>query len=476
MSRSRAGLCREPKRVSSSSRENTSLNGTSLADLEGMKLSTRAGRLGTLVGLGALGLVTGCGSTGSKSGQGDTGALAVGELHSKLARVTADVSEASRAAASEKEFGVDLLAVQAGDSNLAFSPHSISTAFAMLTDAAAGDTLAQLADTFHFGTTDEAFQRSQDALDLELANRNRDAIDSSDLHVGPQILTQSNDVWIRNDAPPAPSYLDTLAEYYGAGVHQADFAGAPEQARLAIDAKVSDDTHGLIPELIPAGDLGADTVTVLTNAIYFKAPWQTPFSAPEPGDFHLRDGSLAQIDLLGGGGTWQYYDGDGFLSLAVPYYGGDLELMLIVPDAGTYDAFRAGFTSAVFDDILANRAPTLVAVTMPKFSVKSVVPAKSALVALGMPLPFTTEADFPKLVSPAFPEVYVSDVLHQATISVDENGTEASAATAIATVSVLITDPNPPEPLIVNIDRPFLFALRDNPTGAVLFLGQVVTP
>jgi serpin B len=442
--------------------------------------------LGVLAAVSGLTSLIGCGGADSKPGGATPGgtppgvgaeSMPITEVQSDAPRVMADASEAARTGASEEGFGLDLLRVLPGDSNLAFSPHSISTAFAMLTDAATGETLTQIADTLHFGVTDEAFQRSQDAQALALAARNRAAIAEANHQVDAQILSQSNDIWTRKDAPPIASYLDTLAQYYGAGIHEADFMDDPDGVRVAINQKVSDDTHALIPELIPPNDIDPDTVAVLTNALYFKAPWASPFNAPTPGNFHERDGSVENVDMLVGGGTWAYYAGDGFVSVAAPYYGDELELMLIVPDLGTYDAFRSSLTNALLDEVVAQRSATLVTLTLPKFSVKSTLPATAALKQLGLQVPFLPGiAEFPKLATTGEP-VYITDVLHQATLAIDEKGTEASAATAIIVGDLAIADPTPePVPIVVNVDRPFLFALRDNPTGALLFLGQVVAP
>ena len=429
-----------------------------------------------LVGLAGLGILNGCGAGESKPDRVTAASAPITEVQSDAPRVVPDASEAVRAGSSEEAFGVDFLLALPGASNLAFSPHSISTAFAMVTDAATGETLTQIADTLHFGVTDAGFQRSQDALALALSARNRDAISSPQQTVDAQILSQSDDIWIRKDTPPAGSYLDTLAQYYGAGIHEADFMDDPDGVRVAINQKVSDDTHALIPELIPPNELDPDTVAVLTNAVYFKAPWANPFEAPTPGNFHELDGSVATVDLMLGGGAWPYYAGSGFVSVAVPYYGDELELMLLVPDLGTYDTFRANLTSSLLDSVVAQRASTLVTLTLPKFSLKSAVPASGVLKQLGMQVPFVASAEFPKLATTGDP-VYISDVLHQATVAIDEKGTEASAATAIVFGRMSIAEPDPgPAPIVINVDRPFLFALRDNPTGALLFLGQVVAP
>jgi serpin B len=290
-------------------------------------------------------------------------------------------------------------------------------------------------------------------------------------------LAQSNDLWMRDDAPPQESYLDTLARYYGAGVHIADFGKKPEEARVAINTKVADDTHQLIRNLIPENAIDAATVAVLTNALYFKAPWQSELADPVAGDFHQLDGSIKSAQMLKTQQRTTYYAGDGFVATSLPYYGGDVEMALIVPDAGSYDAVRASLTGQLLAKIVSERGSELVQLTLPKFKLDSSLAAAKVLQAMGMKTPFSRDkAEFPKLVSPMFEQVYISDVLHQATVAIDEKGTEAAAATAILLAGTSSANPEPPQPKIVTIDRPFLFVIRDNPTGAVLFVGQVVSP
>ena len=434
--------------------------------------------LGSMLALVGVGLLSiGCSGGG---GEGDKGSEEAGgviaELRSSAPRVTPNVSEATRASEAEQAFGVSFLHELDAHSNVTFSPHSLSTAFAMLTDAADGQTLDEVEQVLAFGTVDEAFHRSQDALALGLSARNRDAVQGEHEKVDAQILSASNDIWIRDDVPPQPSYLDTLAQYYGVGVHHADFPNHPEEARVAINSKVSHDTHDLISELIPEKVITSNTVSVLTNAIYFKAPWATALGAPVSGDFHKLDGSTATASMLRTAGGLRYYAGTDFVSVGLPYYGGDLEMMLIVPDAGAYDSVRAALTSEVLTEMVTTGTYEAVNLTLPKFNLKSVVPAVETLKALGMKIPFDENAArFPKFASAKYDNVYIGDVLHQATVAIDEKGTEASAATAIVLAGVT-GGFEPPPPKIVVADHPFLFVIRDNPTGSVLFIGQVVEP
>lgn len=428
----------------------------------------------SLLGLVGTLLLGACGGGGASTEQ-ERPAGVVHELKSAEARVAADASEARSAAESEQDFAFEFLQQLDATKNQAFSAHSMSVAFAMLSDAAAGSTLSEVEQSLSFGAVDEAFHRSHDALGLQLAARNRAAISTDEAKVEAQILNESNDIWIRSDIPPEPSLLDTLARFYGAGVHQADFGKQPEQARLAINGKVASDTNQLITELIPKGMIDNLTLAVLTNALYFKAPWTHELADPQPGPFQNLDGSSTTAQMLAMG-TQNIYKGSGFVSVALPYYGNELELLMIVPDAGAYESVRADLTGTQLREIVTGRTAATVAVTFPEFSLKSTIPAKEVLQKLGMQTAFDPElAELPKFPAQELGNAYISDVLHQATVAVDKKGTEASAATAIV-LSGLSCDCPAPEPERVVVDRPFLFVIRDNPTGAVLFTGQVVDP
>ncbi|HEX2875926.1 MAG TPA: serpin family protein [Polyangiaceae bacterium] len=403
-----------------------------------------------------------------------TGSDAVSDVRSSKARVMPAASEAARATSSEQAFALSFLHALPGNENLTFSPHSLSTAFAMLSCAADGETLQELQDALQFGATDEAFHRAQSALNLALAARNHEATDDVYGKADARILTESNDLWIRQDAKPADSFLDTLALYYGAGVHLADFKGHPEGVRKAINDKIATVTHQLISDIIPTGVLNENTVAVLTNALYFKAPWAKKFAPRQPGDFHRLDGSTSAADMLNTRATLHYYEGNGFVSVAVPYWGGELSMQLVVPDAGAYEQVREQLSSEGLRDMLAGQAFEDVDLTLPVFELEYEAPAMKAFEQLGLARAFDPEkAEFPKLESEMFKTVHIDAVAHKATVAIDEDGTEASAVTAITGSGGGSSGP-PPEPKVVKADRPFLFLIRDNPTGSLLFVGQVV--
>jgi serpin B len=430
---------------------------------------------GSVAAVAGLGLLSGGCSDGDKGDESAAGIIS--ELRSDAERVTPDVTEATAAAQAEQQFAVSFLHALDAESNVAFSPHSLSTAFAMLTDAAEGKTLAEVEQVLYFGKADDAFHRSQDALQLGLLARNREAVNTEEKRVDAQTLTESNDIWVRDDVPPTPSYLDTLARYYGVGIHQADFEEHYEEARVAINAQVSEDTHALIPELLPKKSIDSFTVAVLTNALYFKAPWSTGLSAPVPGAFQHLDGSMGDVQMLRTTTQLRYYRGDGYVSVALPYYGEELEMQLIVPDTGEYSNVRAALSSDGLTNMVTAGTFERVDLTLPKFELKSVVPALETLKSMGVVTAFDeNDAQFPAFASPKFDNVYVKDVFHQATVSIDEKGTEASAATAIVFEGTISSVEEPQPPKVVVADHPFLFVIRDNPTGSILFVGQVVAP
>jgi serpin B len=420
-----------------------------------------------------------CSSSGNEkepgvAAHGDT--EVVSELTSSERREPADTRQAAAAARSERDFALRFLKQLPADQNLAFSPHVLSQVFAKLTDAADGQTLEQIQQAFNFGTTDESFHRAQNALLASLAERNREAIDDGTGRHDAVVLTEASDLWITQTAPPQASYLDTLARYYGVGVQRTDFQNRPEKAREAINSKVSMQTNRLIPELLRAGSVTDETVLVLTSALYFKAPWATPFHTAFAGEFHPLSGDPASAQMLNRTLPLAYYEGDHFVSVSVPYRGDQLGMLLVVPEEGAYDAVREALSAEAFDAIVNEAGVTAVDLTLPKLDIASEVPAKATLQKLGLTNAFERgAASFPKLESEQASHVFLSEVVQQATVSVDEHGTEASAAVAVVGSAGGSAGPAP-EPKVVTVDRPFLFAIRDNVTGSLLFVGQVVSP
>jgi serpin B len=430
-----------------------------------------------LFGVSAL-LLWGCGGgtvvgNPPSSGGGDSAAPAdVLEVKSEVPRASAETGADLAASADEQAFAWSFFARLAPSENLAFSPYSITAALAMTSAGAKGTTLSQLRSALHFSAEGDAFHAGQNALSLALASRNREAITQAGGQAGVQVLHSSNDLWLLPALRPPTAFLDTLAADYGAGVHLAPFDLAPEDARLAINRKVASDTNGLIDPLLAEGDIGTLTRFVLTNALYFKAGWQTPFAkvATQLHPFHTLDDSALDVSMMQVEQELPYAAGNGFEAVTLPYAGGEVEMLLIVPQLGQFERVRAALNAQFVSGLVAGLERRSVSLGLPRFSVSFRAPLKEKLKEAGMIDAFDPAlADFSGIAA----GVYVDDVVHMAKVTVDEEGTEAAAATAVVGAG---TSAPTTAPLPLTIDRPFVFVIRDVPTGAALFVGQVVRP
>jgi serpin B len=391
------------------------------------------------------------------------------EARSTSARITTPSlvnGDLATLATDNRHFAWDLYdAVRTSPGNLLFSPVSISIALAMTYGGASNNTAAQMASTLHFSLPPERLHPTFNALDLAL-----EAPPPSGSDPGTYELTLANALWAQNGFPFLAGYLDLLAANYGSGVHLVNFA-VPDAARTEINQWVSDETTGKIPALLSTGDVTTDTVFVLTNAVYFHAAWQYPFAPNSPDAAFQTPSGPMQVPMMTATSTFGGTTGTGYTAVDVPYKGGT-SLFLIVPDAGTFDAFEAALTFAQLDAIITAPSPmsqTSVALSMPRFAFGSSLRLKDTLSAMGMTDAFTSPpADFSGMDGRT--DIFLMDVIHKATISVDENGTLATAATA-----VIAGDAGGP-PLELVVDRPFLFAVLDDATNTILFLGRVLDP
>lgn len=229
----------------------------------------------------------------------------------------------------------------------------------------------------------------------------------------------------------------------------------------------SDRTKGKIVDLLPAGSLDEWTRLVLSNAVYFKAPWVERFM-PSPGlAFTKADGSVVSIDGMATSKVGTFGQGPGWRAAEIPYLGGDLSMVMIVPD--DLASFETSLDGKRLGSIVGGLHEPLASLQMPKFSFRTTVSLQEQLSSLGMPSAFADKADFQGITTQE--HLQISDVYHQAFTAVDEEGTEAAAATA-----VVFTAESGPIGETLTVDHPFVFAIRDVKTGAILFLGRVVDP
>ncbi len=367
-------------------------------------------------------------------------------------------------------FGFDLYqALREEGGNLFFSPYSISLALAMTYAGARGETAQQMADTLHFTLSQDRLHPAFNSLDIELSQRGEGAKGKDGEGFRLHIV---NAIWGQEGYKFLSEFLDVLAENYGAGLRPLDFASAPEESRITINNWVSDQTEGRIEDLIPQGLIDALTRLVLTNAIYFNAAWQHPFNEDmtEDGPFYLLDGGEVTLPMMKQTESFSYAEGDGYQAIELPYDGGELSMVILLPRAGQFETFEDSLDAQRVDAILKQLESRRVALTMPRFEFESSFGLKEALAAMGMPVAFSGDADFSGMTGNR--DLYIADVIHKAFVSVDEAGTEAAAATAV----VMRLTALPGTPVEVTVDRPFVFLIRDIETGAILFVGRMVAP
>lgn len=260
---------------------------------------------------------------------------------------------------------------------------------------------------------------------------------------------------------------------YGAGMRLVDYIKAAEPSRQLINDWVSEQTEGKIKDLLPAGSVNSYTRLVLTNAIYFNAAWASEFvkASTRNGDFHLLNGGTVSVPMMFQTHSFKYAEGANYQAVELPYDGNQLSMVVLLPCAGQYDSFEAALNSQLWQEIIGKLQVSQVNLTMPKFKVESKFSLKQALAALGMPLAFSaSEADFSGMDGRK--DLYITDVFHKAYVSVDEAGTEAAAASGV----VVGTTSMPTNIKEVTLDRPFIFLIRDIPTGTILFAGRVLNP
>jgi serpin B len=305
------------------------------------------------------------------------------EVRSEKVRITAPVlqtQDLATLAADNRHFAWDLYqAVRTEPGNLAFSPASLSLALAMSFGGARGATATQMAAAMRFSLPPGRLHPTFDALDL--------ALETPPTTDGVFRLSLTNALWSQDSSSLLPDFLDLLAENYGADVHVVDFAGAPDGARMTINQWVSDATQAKIPELLAQGAIDPLTTLVLTNAVYFHADWQTSFAAPSvDGTFETPTGPVEVPMMSGSHVPVAGWSGAGYESASIPYAGGTAAFVVIVPDAGTFNAFEAGLT---FDALEALLSPDVastkqVLVTMPRFKAETHLGLAATLARLGM--------------------------------------------------------------------------------------------
>lgn len=435
-------------------------------------------------------LLAGCGATNTGNPSEPNDPMVDAPEGIELLKSALTREEAPELAATEREqvgqdsrdFALALYAQAANAEGNAFiSPYSVSIALAMTYAGAAGQTKAEMMSALHFGLPEPALHAAWNSIDRELEGRGDELAGSQGSDPSePQSsgdglkLEVTNAAFVQRGFMPNQPFLDTLALHYGAGIYAADFATDAEAARLAINDWTAERTNDRIMDLLQPHSLDA-AVLVLLNAIYFKASWLTPFdpSLTMPAPFHAPSGDV-MVEMMHGSAE-MYAVGDGYQALELPYISPSVQMFFILPDEGRFDEIEAGLDRAFFDRVHGELSSNYeVDLKLPRFTIDGAsVSLAEALQALGMQLAFTGGADLSGIAG-APGDLFVSDVIHQAFVTLDETGTEAAAATAV--IFRPTSAPPPKTPVTLVFDRPFLFAIYDQPTGQILFVGRLRDP
>lgn len=415
------------------------------------------------------GLVTACGSV-----TGDN----VQSLRSDQTRAAG--GDPAVAAAALNAFGNDLFTVLAADTdgtnnNVVYSPTSIAIALAMVLGGAAGGTRSEMASVLHVGDVGatnldaqiETFHSSMNSLVTALSQRShRDRSGGREGRPAEVQLDIASSLWGQSGVEWKPAFLDLLAEQYGAGLGVVNFADDPGGAADAINTWVADATNQMIDDLVDETSLTEATRLVLANAVYLKATWLSPFEpeSTSDADFTTGSGDVVSVPTMNMSDRFRAAETDTWQAVELPYSFNQLSMVIAVGAGPTEpDAPQLAEVVSEIDD-------RDVVLSLPKFNLTSRLSLAKILEQLGMSSAFGAGADFSAMTNE---QLFISEIVHEARINVDEDGTEAAAATSNEMSGAIERED---EPLTITIDRPFTFWLRDRVTGAVIFTGRVNDP
>jgi serpin B len=398
-----------------------------------------------------------------------------GPLNTPITQVPPTTPTQTTPAEGQAATAIDTLAtdlyskLSSQQGNLAYSPFSIETALAMAYAGASGKTATEMAKVLHLGPDTPATHAALAALIQQVV---------TDGNATGSTLNTANSLFGQSNYPFNPAFLQLLQNTYDAPLQNVDFMDESEQARATINNWVAQETQNKIPNLFPDGTINAQTRLVLANAIYFHGSWVNAFdpNATNTGSFAVTPSKTVQVSLMHQTSNFLYGDKNGVQTLEMPYVGGNLAMDILLPDQpngiGTLSSQLTAANLAQWTSGLSNDS---VDVTLPKFQVNTSFSLNSVLGALGMPDAFNPKtADFSGMTTGSN-RLYISQVVHQAYVNVDETGTEAAAATGVGMSPGEVNEYTPP-PVVFDADHPFVYVIRDTSTNTILFMGRVSDP
>ena len=355
------------------------------------------------------------------------------------------------------------------DDNLFLSPFSISSAFALTYEGAKGETADQIGSVFYFPDNIENLRNGY--LDFNTGINAGDP--EYDLEV-------ANALWAEETYQFLEDYINTAETYYSAETTNLDFINQPEESRVTINDWVAEKTNNKIEDLIPEGMIDSLTRLVITNAIYFKGTWVLQFdeNMTAEADFTTPSGEIVTVDMMkrtDDDAIYGYAETDDLQVLEMPYEnetGKKLSMIVLLPKDNDLQEAEDALNEGEFEEIVGSIESQQVKVYFPKFKLETEYLLSDTLIDMGMPAAFTSAADFSGMDGAT--GLYISDVVHKAFIEVNEEGTEAAAATAV----VFAKGMSPEEETIpvFRADHPFIFMIQDDETGNILFIGRISNP
>ncbi|MGD0294756.1 MAG: serpin family protein [Terracidiphilus sp.] len=366
---------------------------------------------------------------------------------------------------SNNQFAIDLyrkINAQDTGKNIFVSPFSVSTALAMTFEGSRNKTRTQMANVLHLDMPDAARQTGFSTL-------------LADTKAGPgkhYKLNVANALWGQKGYTFEAAFLNATGKFYGGALKSVDFAGNTEGARVEINTWIEDHTAKMIRDLIPKGALDTDTPLVLTNAIYFKGTWASQFKpiATKVEPFNVSKTVKVQTPMMRQTGHFRFIKENGVAAIELPYADDDLSMIAILPD-GDIDKMGAGLSLDQIKQLGVDMFSQEVDVYLPRFKMEAGYGMGGMLSEMGMPDAFSVKlADFSGMTGR--PNLYIGKVIHKARIEVNEEGSEAAAATGV----VMVEKAMMMEKAVFRADRPFIFMIVHNKTGAILFIGRLSNP
>jgi serpin B len=400
-----------------------------------------------------------------------------------------EAGDSSAAANATNQLGLELYRqCAAPDENLCISPYSIQSALAMTFGGADGETRAEMMRVLHYPGDGDAIHASFSSLQKSLeetAKKSKEDVQRARQLGGPSepiTLAIANRLFPQTGYNFRDSFRALITKFYEGAFEPLDFRKNPDAARQHINKWVAERTRDRIRDLIPPDGVNATTRLVLANAVYLKAPWQSEFSDAftKPRPFHVRGGTPVDVPMMRQQKHFGYARKSGFTVVGLPYVGAELQFLIFLPnDTKGLNTLEAKITSDTLGQC-AHLEDQMVELYLPRFKFEPpTIPLAAKLRALGLKSMFDQpagSANFDRM-APRKPDDYlaVSEVFHKTFIAVDEKGTEAAAATAVTMLMQGLAI-QLPKPIVIKVDRPFLYAIQHVPSGACLFIGRVTDP